>query len=225
MSSETLRLTEDAQKAMHAEHSAKGLLQSGNTVRRSVEIIEDHAAKFVEEAVDQTAAVAQDMDAFNVITASLNALFRGFEPHLKNGIRLATIRDNQRSESVVKAGEKLFAEMRSRIFKQLEIHRFSFTKPTSGDLAAQRERVFGVLEPLEKEQRHKNPGGKPLAAHWDAMWADIAIRLWDGSLIPKKQADIKAAMFDWLNAHGIDASDTAVTERARGLWKRWQQEQ
>ncbi len=212
-------MTENAQKAMHAEHSATGQLQSGNTVRRAVDIVEEYAAKFVEQAVDQTAAVAQDMDAFNVIAASLTAMFRGFEPHLHNAVRLATIRDSQRSQSVTSAGDKLFAEMRSRIFKQLEIHRFSFTKPTKGDLAAQRERVSGTPAPLATDVRPKNPGGKPLAAHWDGLWATIAAQLWLGDLEPKSQKDIKEAMFDWFNRAGIEIGDTAVTQRARQLWQ------
>ncbi|WP_086608608.1 hypothetical protein [Erythrobacter donghaensis] len=222
LSSETRRKTSDAQKAMHAEHSAKKVLQSGNTVRRAVDIVEEHAAKFVEQAVDQTAAVAQDLDAFNVIAASLTAMFRGFEPHLHNAIRLATIRDSERSQSVAGAGDKLFAEMRSRVFKQLEIHRFSFTKPSKGDLAAKGIGLatLAAISPPVVEKR--NPGGKPLAAHWDAMWAAIAVKLWSGELQPKSQADVKKAMINWFNEAEIEIGDTAVTQRARQLWQAMQ---
>lgn len=114
-------MIENAQKAMHAEHSATKQLQSGNTVRRAVDIFEEHAAKFVELAVDQTSAVAQDMDAFTLIVSSLTALFRDFQQHLQNAVRLATIRDGPKFQSVVVAGDKMFADMRKRIFKQLEI--------------------------------------------------------------------------------------------------------
>ncbi len=222
LSSETLRKTSDAQKAMHAEHSATGQLQSGNTVRRAVNVVEEHAAKFVEQAVDQTSAVAQDMDAFNVIASSLTAMFRGFEPHLHNAVRLATIRDSQKSQSVADAGDKLFAEMRSRVFKQLEIHRFSFTKPSEGDLAASRLRIEAAFPTSAQPSDKKNPGGKPLAAHWDAMWAAIAVKLWTGELTPRSQADVKAAMFDWFNGAEIDVGDTALTQRARQLWQAMQ---
>jgi hypothetical protein len=223
LGSETQRKTSDAQKAMHAEHSAKKMLQSGNTVRRAVEIIEDHATEYVEQAVDQTSAVAQDIDAFNVIVACLTALFRGFEPHLRSAVRLATISDSQRSQSVTNAGDKLFAEMRNRIFKQLEIHRFSFVRPTKGDLAARRLRIETVTATPPQPTGKKNPGGKPLAAHWDAMWAAIAVKLWTGELQPKSQAEVKKAMFDWLNGEGIDAGDTAITGRARQLWQTMQE--
>lgn len=222
LSSETLRKTSDAQKAMHAEHSAQKMLQSGNTVRRAVDIVEEHAAKFVEQAVDQTSAVAQDIDAFNVIAASLTAIFRGFEPHLRSAVRLATIRDSQRSQSVTNAGDKLFAEMRKRIFKQLEIHRFSFVRPTKGDLAASRLRIETVTATPPQPSDKKNPGGKPLAAHWDSMWAAIAVKLWTGVLQPKSQADVKKAMIDWFNEAEIDIGDTALTQRARQLWQAMQ---
>jgi len=212
-------MTENAQKAMHAEHSAKGLLRSGNTVRRAVGIVEEHAGKFVEQAVDQTSAVAQDLDAFNVIASSLTAMFRGFEPHLANAVRFATASDSQSSQSVVTAGDKLFAEMRTRIFKQLEIHRFSFTKPSRGDLAAQ---GIGVAAPAATNSPvadKRNPGGKPLAAHWDSMWAAIAVQLWTGELKPESQADVKKSMINWFNEAEIDIGDTALTQRARQLWQ------
>lgn len=215
-------MNDNAQKAMHAEHSATKQLQSGNTVRRAVDIIEDYAAKYVEQAVDQTSAVAQDIDAFNVIVACLTALFRGFEPHLHNAVRLATIRDGPKFESVKVAGDKLFAEMRSRIFKQLEIHRFSFTKPSRGDLAAKGIGVAASVAISSPVAEKRNPGGKPLAAHWDSMWAAIAVMLWSGELKPKSQADVKKAMVDWFNEAEIDVGDTALTQRARQLWQAMQ---
>jgi hypothetical protein len=90
LTSETLRLTENDQKAMHAEHSAKGCLRSGSTVKRAIAIVEEHARKFVEQAVEQTSAVAQDLDAFNLIAASFSAMFNAFEVHLHHAVSLAT---------------------------------------------------------------------------------------------------------------------------------------
>lgn len=222
LASETLRSTQIAQKAMHAEHAAMGRLQSGSTVRSAVEIIEDHAAKYVEQAVDQTSAVAKDTDAFNLIAASSTALFRGFELQVKDAIKLAAPGGGQTFQSVADAGEKLFADVRSRIFKQLEIHRFSFTRPSRGDLAAKQIGIApsGAISPPVGGKR--NPGGKPLAGHWDAMWAAIAVKLWSGELQPKLQADVKKAMLDWFNEAEIEIGDTAVTQRARQLWQAMQ---
>ncbi|MEM6827114.1 MAG: hypothetical protein AAF553_04150 [Pseudomonadota bacterium] len=54
------------------------------------------------------------------------------------------------------------------------------------------------------------------------MWAYIAVQLWAGDLKPKKQADVKKAMFEWLSANEIEVGDTAVTQRARQLWQAMQ---
>lgn len=222
LTSETLRATENAQKAMHAEHSAKRTLRSGDTVKRAVEIVEDQATSYVTNAVDQVSAVAQDTEAFNVIASWLTALFRGFDAHVANAVKLATAGDGARIDSVTVAGNKSLAEARNRVFKQLEIHRFSFTKPSKGDLAAKGIGVaaLAVSNPSMAEKR--NPGGKPLAAHWDAMWAAIAVKLWTGVLQPKSQADVKKAMIDWFNEAEIDIGDTALTQRARQLWQAMQ---
>jgi len=226
LSSESLRVAEERQKAMHAEHSAKGLLRSGATVKVAVRIVEEEASAFVEKAVDDVAAVAKDIDAFVLLTSSLTAIFRGYEPHLEKAVSFATAGGGERFKSVKAAGEKLFSDMRDRIFKQLEIHRFSFTKPSAGDMAEQSSGIFGKAENSGQTGRsnrsgnpEKNRGGKPLAKHWDSMWADIAVKLWTGELEPKTQADLKRAMFDWFNTNEIEIGDTAVTQRARQLWQ------
>lgn len=220
--SETLRKTEQTQKALYAEHSARGVLGSGATVKRTIENIEIKAGELVEQAVDQVAAVAQDMDAFTVIVSSVTAIFRGFEPHVTKAVSLAIRGGDAGFESVRSAGDTRFVEMRSRIFKQLEIHRFSFTKPSAGDLAAQRLRIFGAAPQQAVTTSKRNTGGKPLAEHWDKMWAAIAVTLWTGALQPKSQADVKAAMFDWFNKAELEVGDTALTQRARQLWQAMQ---
>lgn len=220
--SETLRKTGQTQKALYAKHSARGVLGSGATVKRTIENIETMAGELVEQAVDQVAAVAQDTDAFTVIVSNVTAIFRGFEPHVTEAVRLATRGGGSGFESVKSAGDNLFVEMRTRIFKQLEIHRFSFTKPSAGDLAALRVRPVEAIPPPAIITPKRNPGGKPLAEHWDKMWAAIAVTLWTGALRPKSQADVKAAMFDWFNKAELEVGDTALTQRARQLWQAMQ---
>lgn len=222
LGSEYDRTCSDAQKAMHAEHSAKGLLRSGATVKAAIRIAEDQSDTFVDKQIDAVTAVAQDIDAFNLIVAELTARFRGREAELANAIRLATSGQGDRFASVQREGERLFAEMRARVFKRLEIHRFSFTRPTKGDLAAIGVEPRTVAPIPEARPKPKNSGGLPLAEHWDAMWADIAVKLWTGDLAPKSQADIKRAMFAWFNAKEIEIGDTAVTQRARQLWQKIQ---
>lgn len=222
LGSEYDRLCGDAQKAMHAEHSAKGLLRSGATVKAAIRIAEEQSDAFVDQLIDDVTAVAQDIDAFNLIVSELTARFRGRESELAEAVRLATAGQGDRFAGVQREGERLFAEMRTRVFKRLEIHRFSFTRPTKGDLAAMGIRSRSIAPLPDAPAKPKNAGGVPLAEHWDAMWADIAIKLWTGDLAPKTQADVKRAMFAWFNENEIVIGDTAITQRARRLWQKIQ---
>lgn len=218
LSSETLRTTEEEQKAMHAEHASKGLLRSGGTIKRAVRIVEEQASSFVEKSVERVSAVAQDVDAFALISSSLTAVFRGYEAQLDHSTLLATTSGGDQMSSAKSAGQSLISEMQARIFKQLEIHRFTFTKPTKGDLAARVGTAVASLSETSSSSQ-QNRGGKPLAKHWDALWAHIAVQLWSGDLQPETQTDLKNAMFAWFNEAGIEIGDTAVTQRARQLWQ------
>ena len=222
LGSEYNRACNEAQSAMHAEHRAKGQLISGATVDAAIQIVEQQTDIFVDKIVDQVAGVAQDIDAFNIIAAALTAQFRGREAELSQAVRLATAGDGHKFGSAKREGDRLFAEMRTRVFKRLEIHRFSFIRPTKGDLAAMGINPQPLPQPFTAASKPKNSGGVPLAAHWDAMWADMAVQLWTGDLKPSSQADVKKAMFEWFNQHEIAIGDTAVTQRARQLWEQIQ---
>lgn len=217
--SETLRKTADQQNAMIAEQAANGTMRSGATIKRAVAIIEDRADDCLKQAINQVSEVARDVDAFDLIVTNLNALFSRFKPHFNKAVRLSTGGDAQRDEALTAAAEKLFAEARTRMFKQLEIHRFSFANLSKGDLEADGVGVDQGAAATTQDSEKRNPGGKPLAAHWDAMWAAIAVKLWTGELVPKSQADVKRAMFDWFNNAEIEIGDTALTQRARQLWQ------
>lgn len=102
--------------------------------------------------------------------------------------------------------EKL-RQSRSDAEAKLLLLRIGFENGVEGELT---ETLIGVPQ---------NRGGRPKAEHWDKMWAHIAVRLLNVEFEPKNQAAIKDEMFDWLTAKGIEASDTAVTQRARALWQ------
>lgn len=207
---------------MHAEHSAKGLLRSGATVKATIRIAENQTDAFVDKLIDGVTAVAQDIDAFNLIVSEMTARFRGREAELAEAVRLSTSAQGFRFAGVRDEAEHLFAEMHTRVFKRLEIHRSSFTRPTKGDLAAMGIRSQATAPPPDVAAKAKNAGGVPLAEHWDEMWSDIAVKLWIGELKPKTQADVKRAMFAWFNDKEIVIGDTAVTQRARRLWQKIQ---
>lgn len=193
---------------MHAEHSAKKTLGSGATIKRAVEICEGEGRAFIVAAVKQVGDVAKSPDAFDKIVGSLTAQTRNWDAHVAEAVRLATRGGSQRSESARNAADELLADLKMRMFRELEIERFAFVRPSHGTASP----------PAMLPAPPKNKGGKPLAAHWDAMWADIAVQLYVGDLKPKSQKQIKDAMFAWFNAKSINAGDTAVTERARQLW-------
>ena len=205
---------------MYTEHSAKGLLRSGATVKAVIRIAEEQSDAFVDKLIDEVTAVAQDIDAFNLIVSELTARFRVREADLAGAVRFTTAGHGDTFASAQREGDRLFAEMRTRVFKRLEIHRFSFTRPTKGDLAAMGIRSQLTEPPPDAPVKRKNAGGAPRAEHWDSMWADVAVKLWLGELKPKTQADIKWAMFAWFNDREIVIGDTAVTQRARQLWQK-----
>ena len=219
LGSEYNRLCGEAQKAMHAKHAANGCLQSGATIKAAIRIAEEQSDTFVDKLINDVAAVAQDIEAYNLILAALTSQFRGREDEVANAIHLATAGQAD-DVNTRRAGNSLFDEMRARVFKRLEIHRLSFIHPTKGDLKRLLSGSDAVSEATLAPAKPKNAGGVPLAEHWDAMWADIAVKLWLGDLQPKSQADVKRAMFDWFNAKEIAIGDTAVTQRARQLWQK-----
>lgn len=218
------RATTTRLKAMHAEFSAKGTFRSGATIKRTVQIIEEEANSFIRCAINRVAPVAQDMDAFALISARLSANFRAWSMDLEVAVELVTAGKTDLMRSVVTAADASFTDMKARVGRELEIHRFTFTKPTKGTLAQSWEQLGSHPVPVTAQAKPTNPGGKPLAKHWDAMWAAISVKLWTGELNPKTQADLKKAIFDWFNAAEIDVGDTAVTQRARQLWQAMQSE-
>lgn len=198
---------------MHAEHSAKKIIRSGHTIKRAVEICEAEGRAFIAAAIKQVGDVAKSPEAFDKIVSSLTAQTRNWDAHVAESVRLATMGGPQRFDSATNAADELLADLKMRIFRELEIERFGFIRALSPQTPLPLpSQVAPTPTPL------KNRGGKPLAAHWDAMWADIAVQLYVGDLTPKSQKQIKDAMFAWFNANNIDAGDTAVTERARQLW-------
>lgn len=202
------REVEEAHRALYAKHAAKSCLQSGATVKESLKLNESFANKYLDHALVLVGNVVRDEEAFGLIVSHFTATFRTFEAHNATAARHACGGPSRTPmPSVIEAADARFAEIRDLVFQRLQIEKFEF---------------FGSAQAAtvnQGSQIAKNSGGKPLAEHWDAMWAAIAVQLWLGDLKPKKQADIKAAMLDWFNANEIEIGDTAVTERARKLWR------
>ena len=198
--------------AIYAENGAKGRLQSGETVKSALRAMEELATKFVTGAVDGVAPVGKDIEAFAMISEAVEGLLRHLELEVD---RVASKAAGNRArngghDSIFNGADLLFGAVQQRILRQLEIHRFAFTVP---------EKIrFTPLSTMA--QPAKNPGGKPMAAHWDEMWASLAVALYTGDLQPKTQADIERAIKDWFAERDRDVGDTPVRDRARQLWQK-----
>ena len=202
---------------MFANHAAKGLLKSGATVKVTLRIIEETAKEFLDTVLPKIADVSREGEAFGMVVTQLTLLMTGWDSSLKKSVRLAEggAFNGPQPSAVAREADRLFLELQQRILKLAEVRKFDFTKSaTPAPAAVAPASAPGRPTPV------KNKGGAPLAAHWDEMWADIAVQLWSGDLQPKRQKDISDAMFDWLSNRNLDVGSTAVTARARALWSK-----
>ena len=194
-------------RQMYATHSAKGILGSGGTLKAGIRVMGDLGSETMAALFADVAEVKRSEASFEIIASTMKDVLDDFGQRLVDLGRMASRAGS--SVSMTSTALGLYCEMRSDLEADLLISRNSFLNPAK-------------VQPSEGESSApiaKNHGGKPLAQHWDRMWAAIAVQLWVGDLKPKKQADIKKAMFDWLNEAGVDAGDSSVTERARALWQ------
>lgn len=212
------RDAEAQSKAIFSENASAGHLQSGETIKAVLRMAEDAIEQFIKDSITAVAAVAQDMDAFGMIVTETTILLKDLRRNVDDALEVVT--GNYRSERetpIVREAETSFLTLNKRALGLLEVHRFSFTKP-SPSWRNDKLRPLATTRSARQEPP-KNKGGKPLAAHWDGMWAAIAVDLYLGDLKPKTQADIEAAMHEWLSAHDIGASESTVRGRARQLWQ------
>jgi hypothetical protein len=83
--------------------------------------------------------------------------------------------------------------------------------------------VSPVAQPGQGEVQPATPspnkGGRPRREFWEELWVEISRQLYVGDLKPKTQADIEAAMHQWISDQGHESGGTAVRDRARMLWR------
>ena len=212
-------------KALYAKHSAAGTLQSGATAKAGIRIIEDLGESFVKKSVDQTASVAMDIDAFAMIVEETESLFRVFGGEVQSIKRMVTGRkpDDPSQRSIVDAVQKLFREAHAKTMRQLEIHRFTFTKPAiDGPLQGERGTAPTAFDTGGKRPIRAQAGRLP-ADWWDDLWIEIFRQVYLGDLKPKSQADIVSAMQQWLSDNDIEAGDSTLKPRARKLYQMLQE--
>jgi len=198
-------------RAIYVSSSGRGGFQSGNTIGLAIDMFDSLAKNFITRCVDQAATIARDTEAFALVSETVDKFLSFLEDRVTEVAILASAGSKEASKgnSAVKSAEQRFAKKKIRLKRQLEIHRFDFTRPALDPAPA----------PKLIPEKSKNAGGKPLAEHWDKMWAAIAVQLYKGDLKPKTQADIERAMLDWLSTKDIDAGERTVRNRARALWQ------
>ncbi len=205
------RDAEQRGREIYAAHSAKGILGSGATVKAILAAIEGGSVKLLDSLVNQIGAIVRSPESHGQIALAMEQHFSGMEEEVAKSARMASRRpQGDPHPSIMQAATGLFDQIKGDIRTKLEIARFDFDGPLRSEPAQ-------IAPPIPK-----NRGGKPLAAHWDAMWAHIAVQLWTGDLQPKTQTEIKNAMFAWFNEKSINIGDSAVTDRARQLWQAWE---
>lgn len=208
------RSIELATKELYAQASAAHTLRSGDTLKKKIALSEREGAKFISDTLDRISEVAMDIEAFQMFGEQLERFFNEIRNDLENDKVIPIVLNHSATRATGKAFWEMFSEMVSRLGRQKDIRMFSFTKPAPSSRVE-----FASRESNPAKPQGKNSGGKPLAKHWDSMWAAIAVQLYFGDLKPETQADIERAMFEWLAAQNIDVGETSVRNRARILWQ------
>jgi hypothetical protein len=65
-----------------------------------------------------------------------------------------------------------------------------------------------------------NKGGRPRNDWWEDFWVDICGQIYEGTLVPKRQADLERAMLEWATKHGHNLSEAYARQKAKKLFTR-----
>jgi hypothetical protein len=196
---------------LERQQARTGGLGNSNRWHAIVQLFEDEGRKLIRSTADDVSKINTSGEGFAVIETA----FREFLDFLETKYFALAFKGQAFGGSRPDPGHlnnPLSAhwwQAKERLELEIEASRAMFpqTTPTA---------------PATVRDASQNKGGKPLAAHWDGMWAEIAVQLWNGDLKPKSQAEIKEAMMAWFNNEEIDIGDTSVTDRARALWIKMQ---
>ncbi|WP_323809826.1 hypothetical protein [Sphingobium baderi] len=204
---------------IYASHSAQGRLRSGSTIIAALRAMEESGEAILASSIDQVGSVAKDVEAFAMLHTNLESFISYLELKLDDVLRVSgAAKDGVVMSGASREARLKFATVRSNLTRQIEIHRFTFTQPFQSGASGK----GNPPSPTETTAPAKNLGGKPVAKHWDSMWAAMAVKLYVGDLQPSSQADVERAMKDWFAERNLEIGDTAVRDRARALWTEYQ---
>lgn len=198
------RAVQERLQDIYAEFDAAGALRSDATMIAALAAMEDLAGGFIWDFGSKVKLISKDSEAFALIEGAAGAFLAYLDGRIDE-VAVKTAKDDT-EDAIRQAAYSARA-------------RFSGAK----DRLRLRTTMLKVDHPVWEAESptpatKKNRSGRPVAAHWDEMWAAIALMLQAGDLRPKKQADIERTMSDWLEARDFDGGDTAVRARAGALW-------
>lgn len=197
--------------ALKSDHAARGILQSGMTIKAAAQIVSDAIERLSGELLAEADRICRDLAAFDLVSDAVSNAIGTGEELFWPVVKLATGKPERPLDpSVERAAGELIANLKNDTEARLGIARFDFDAP------------IGQGPNLEGTQDDRPPstpkGGRPPAEFWDDLWSAIAIDLYTGVLVPKSQADIERAMNDWISAKNRSCANSTVRKRARKLW-------
>lgn len=196
---------------LKSDHAARGILQSGMTIKAAAQIVSDAVERLYGELLAEVEGICRDLEAFDLVSDAVrNAIDTG-EELFWPVVKLATGKPERPIDpSVERAAGELIANLKNDVEARLGIARFDFDAPMSPGP--------NVAGKQDETSPGTSKGGRPPAEFWDDLWSAIAIDLYTGVLVPKSQADIERAMNDWISVKNQSCANSTVRKRARKLW-------
>lgn len=117
--------------AIYAEHTEKGLVRSGATLKAGIEICEQQAVNLIASLVREVGALARNAAAFVLIEEALGQFLSFVEGELESIVKKVEyeIQDLTKSRGFSRAAERLWSERRTCVMERLERHRAEFVVP------------------------------------------------------------------------------------------------
>lgn len=199
--------TEERVKAQNSSilrrQSAAGMLRSGNTISMLFISTSDIFLQVLDQLKLQILTKTSAPEGFDVLSAAAARM----KAAGSSALVLAMAPLGEMLPATQNAVRALHERLDQKIDQELAIARFDFPADDGPEQGGAKP-----VAPLH------NKTGRPAHDFWDALWSATAIAIYDGSLIPKRQADIEKFMARWLVDHGHHAADSSVRKRARVLW-------
>lgn len=217
------RLTRESQSLLkeqindlYRSQTDKAQLRTATTVEAAVGIMAELGQSFLDRIFKETAEVSRTSDALSMLQTSYEVFIRSMEFTLEDVLQISgAAKDRMVTTAAYRDGKLLFETTRSNLTRIFENHRKVFFS-ADDNVSAQSSSSGTAVDTSQL----KNKGGKPLADHWDELWATLAFKLYAGDFDPKTQADIEAEIKNWAIDNDVNIGDTSARARARKLWQK-----